>query len=174
MRKRKIRLAVSPSLHMLFIHPLKGPLRLLLPPRLNPRLWDSTTTERTTNARSNAIKNFFMSRLLRMERMNLERLSRLAFSKQPLTDQITPDLPRNHFLPAESTKCKRTLPSTSEIKFSTLLIVSDPKEMTLPVFGFRNERKFRRFCNTFSRQSLFQLIASSLLLFLFVVVVLVS
>ena len=116
LRKRKIHLEVSPSLHMLFIHPLKGPLRLLSPPRLNPRLWDSTTTKRTTNARSNAIKNFFMSRLLRMERMNLERLSRLAFSKQPFTDQITPDLPRNHFLPAELTKCKRTLPSTSEIK----------------------------------------------------------
>jgi len=67
------------SLHMLFIHPPKGPLRLLLP----PRLWDSTTTTKTTNARSNATKNVFMLRLLRMERMNQERVPRLAFNKEP-------------------------------------------------------------------------------------------
>ena len=136
MRRRKTRTRVSPSLHMLFIHPPKGPLRLLLPPRLNPRLWDSTITTKTTNARSNATKNVFMLRLLRMERMNQEREPRLAFKKEPSTDHITLVLSRNHPYPLSSTKyaCTRTLPST----FSTLFTCFRPEGND---FGSRDKKK---------------------------------
>ena len=55
-----------------------------------------------------------MLRLLRMERMNQERVPRLAFKKEPSTDHITLVLSRNHPYPLSSTKyaCTRTLPST--------------------------------------------------------------
>ena len=78
-----------------------------------------------------------MLRLLRMERMNQEGVPRLAFNKEPSTDHITLVLSRNHPYPLSSTKyaCTRTLPSTSEIKFSTLRPEGND-------FGSRDEKKF--------------------------------